>query len=325
MSSRSPSPRPSGPQPGGGRSGPAGRRKIWLTRRRVRNETWVVGPCRGTRRRRHPSPALRRPRGRPRGPRPPARPHRGHRGRRHAPPTAREAIAAALERAPRRRAHGPRDAERRRDRRDAPDRRRGARGANVVVLTSFSDNTRIHDALDAGALGYLLKDAEASRGRPRDPRRRRAASRRSTRASPAPVLARGTTPAALSGMTAREREVLVLLGTGLPNKVDRAPPGHQRGDREGAPHPDLPPDRRHRPHPGRDLGPRAPRRGGVGAGVAQRRRPGALDGHAGVRKPRLRADNPTEHHPACAGPAPRERTTGLEPATPSLGSWCSTN
>jgi DNA-binding NarL/FixJ family response regulator len=94
---------------------------------------------------------------------------------------------------------------------EAPD-------AQVVVLTSFSDNTRIHEALDAGARGYLLKDAEASevvraiqaaaRGEaPLDPRVARA------------VLARGTTPAALSGMTAREREVLGLLGTGLPNKA----------------------------------------------------------------------------------------------------------
>jgi DNA-binding NarL/FixJ family response regulator len=94
---------------------------------------------------------------------------------------------------------------------EAPD-------ARVVVLTSFSDNARIHDALDAGARGYLLKDAEASevvrairaaaRGEaPLDPRVARA------------VLARGTTPAALSGMTAREREVLALLGTGLANKA----------------------------------------------------------------------------------------------------------
>ena len=88
----------------------------------------------------------------------------------------------------------------------------------VVVLTSFSDNRRIHDALDAGARGYLLKDAEASevvrairaaaRGEaPLDPRVARA------------VLARGTTPAPLAGMTAREREVLALLGTGMANKV----------------------------------------------------------------------------------------------------------
>ena len=94
---------------------------------------------------------------------------------------------------------------------EAPD-------AQVVVLTSFSDHTRIHDALDAGARGYLLKDAEASevvraihaaaRGEaPLDPRVARA------------VLARGTTPAALGGLTAREREVLGLLGTGLANKA----------------------------------------------------------------------------------------------------------
>ena len=64
--------------------------------------------------------------------------------------------------APGRRAHGPRDAEPRRGRRDAADRRPRRPRRSVVVLTSFSDNTRIHDALDAGALGYLLKDAEAA-------------------------------------------------------------------------------------------------------------------------------------------------------------------
>ena len=33
-------------------------------------------------------------------------------------------------------------------------------GAAVVVLTSFSDRERILAALDAGAVGYLLKDAD---------------------------------------------------------------------------------------------------------------------------------------------------------------------
>src|SRR5919199_1827487 len=75
--------------------------------------------------------------------------------------------------------------------------------------------------------GYLLKDAEASevvrairaaaRGEaPLDPRVARA------------VLARGTTPAPLAGMTAREREVLALLGTGMANKVIARRPGHVR-------------------------------------------------------------------------------------------------
>ncbi len=127
--------RPFGPGSGWGAThGPEGRRQMSLTRRRVRNETWVVGPCRGTRPL-HPSPALRRPRGRARGPRAPPRPQRGHRGRRHG--RRRRGGRRAGGRAPsRRRAHGPRDAERRRDRRDPPDRGGGARdaggGAHVV-------------------------------------------------------------------------------------------------------------------------------------------------------------------------------------------------
>jgi DNA-binding NarL/FixJ family response regulator len=33
-------------------------------------------------------------------------------------------------------------------------------GTEVLVLTSFSDHARIHAAIDAGAVGYLLKDAD---------------------------------------------------------------------------------------------------------------------------------------------------------------------
>ena len=70
----------------------------------------------------------------------------------------------------------------------ASRRRGGSSGrdpdARVVVLTSFTDRERILGALDAGALGYLLKDAEpeelfrASGPRP-------GATPRSTRARPA--------------------------------------------------------------------------------------------------------------------------------------------
>jgi len=88
----------------------------------------------------------------------------------------------------------------------------------VVVLTSFSDRERILDALDAGAVGYLLKDAEPDelvRGI-------RAAARGESplapRAATAVLQARATrTPA--PELTQREAEVLELLGDGLPNKL----------------------------------------------------------------------------------------------------------
>jgi DNA-binding NarL/FixJ family response regulator len=91
-------------------------------------------------------------------------------------------------------------------------------GTAVLVLTSFSDRKRILGALDAGACGYLLKDAAsdevaegiraASRGEsPLDPRAARTII--NARADPGP----------LGALSEREREVLVLLGEGVPNKL----------------------------------------------------------------------------------------------------------
>jgi len=90
--------------------------------------------------------------------------------------------------------------------------------ARVVVLTSLSARERILDALDAGAIGYLLKDAEPDelvRGV-------RAAARGESPLSPRAaheVLAvrSGQKPAVK--LSAREREVLELVGEGLPNKL----------------------------------------------------------------------------------------------------------
>jgi len=89
--------------------------------------------------------------------------------------------------------------------------------ARIVVLTSFSDRERILDALDAGAIGYLLKDAEPDeliRGV------RAAAAGEAPlapKAASAVLTARaGQRPVA--EMTPREREVLGLLARGRANK-----------------------------------------------------------------------------------------------------------
>ncbi len=93
-----------------------------------------------------------------------------------------------------------------------------AQQTNVLVLTAFSDRPRILGALEAGACGYLLKDAAsedvaegiraAARGEsPLDPRAART------------VLSARSEPDPLAGLSQREREVLDALVEGLPNKL----------------------------------------------------------------------------------------------------------
>jgi DNA-binding NarL/FixJ family response regulator len=89
--------------------------------------------------------------------------------------------------------------------------------AHVVVLTSFSDRERILGALDAGAVGYVLKDAGADELA----RAIRAAARGESPLDPKAAHAvltarrdRGRVPV----LTDREREVLRMVGKGLPNK-----------------------------------------------------------------------------------------------------------
>jgi len=91
----------------------------------------------------------------------------------------------------------------------------------VVVLTSFGEQERVQAALEAGASGYLLKDADADEVAVAV----RAAHRGELQLDPA-VARRLTeslrTPSArdtLRRLTSREVEVLRLLGEGEPNKL----------------------------------------------------------------------------------------------------------
>lgn len=88
----------------------------------------------------------------------------------------------------------------------------------VVVLTSFGEQALVMEAIDAGASGFILKDAapselvgairSAARGEaPLDPRVARA------------VMSRRQENQPLQEMTAREREVLALVAAGLSNKL----------------------------------------------------------------------------------------------------------
>jgi DNA-binding NarL/FixJ family response regulator len=89
--------------------------------------------------------------------------------------------------------------------------------AQVVVLTSFSDRERILGALDAGAVGYVLKDAGADELA----RAIRAAARGESPLDPKAahaVLASRREPRPVQLLTGREREVLQMVGKGLPNK-----------------------------------------------------------------------------------------------------------
>jgi DNA-binding NarL/FixJ family response regulator len=96
--------------------------------------------------------------------------------------------------------------------------RAAAPGVNVVLLTAFSDRGRILDAIDAGAVGYLLKDVEPDELVRGLEAAARGESPLSPKAAQALVTARGER-SDQPQLTPREDEVLSLLAEGLPNKL----------------------------------------------------------------------------------------------------------
>lgn len=91
-------------------------------------------------------------------------------------------------------------------------------GPSVVVLTAFSDRKHIAEALDSGAVGYLLKDAAPEAV---------VAAIRSAAAGESPLDGRvartlltqqGRPAAAEATLTEREQQVLRLVARGLANK-----------------------------------------------------------------------------------------------------------
>ncbi len=98
----------------------------------------------------------------------------------------------------------------------------------VLVLSSFSDQDRVLEALDAGAIGYVLKDTDphdlleairsAARGHsPLDPQVART------------ILHARRHPAPVAELTEREQEVLALVGRGMANKQIARALGIQEG------------------------------------------------------------------------------------------------
>ena len=127
----------------------------------------------------------------------------------------------------------------------------------VVVLTSLLEDRRMLDALRAGAVGYLLKDAgpeeligairsAAAGDAPARPTRGASAAPQSAGAAAGPPTQRPR-----GGRAATRRRRIV-------EQAHRPTPRHLRTHGEGAPHQCLPAPRGDRPDPGRAVGPRAP-------------------------------------------------------------------
>jgi DNA-binding NarL/FixJ family response regulator len=89
--------------------------------------------------------------------------------------------------------------------------------AQVVVLTSLAEPERVLAALDAGAVGYLLKDAEPDEVVAGVRAAARGESPLAPKAARAVLTARAAHERA--DLTERERDVLRCVAGGLPNKL----------------------------------------------------------------------------------------------------------
>jgi two-component system, NarL family, response regulator LiaR len=107
--------------------------------------------------------------------------------------------------------------------------------SRVLVLTSFAEHNKVHDAISAGAIGYLLKDIlkadlvrairNASQGQPSlHPEVQRQLMRRVVSSAPPPLL---------EELTGRERVVLQLIAKGQSNKGIAAELGLSEGTVKG--------------------------------------------------------------------------------------------
>ena len=100
-----------------------------------------------------------------------------------------------------------------------PEIRRRLPSCNVLVFTSYAEDSQVRDALAAGATGYLLKDTL------RDDLVRAVREVAAGRAWLHPQAQRQMLdwmrrpPSGIDALTARERTVLLLLAEGLSNKL----------------------------------------------------------------------------------------------------------
>ncbi|MBI1379035.1 MAG: response regulator [Frankiales bacterium] len=91
-------------------------------------------------------------------------------------------------------------------------------GIDVIAVTSFIEEARIRAALEAGATGYLLKDADA--GDVADAIRAAVAGevRLDPAVAAALALSLRTPPSSAESLTPREREVVILVAEGRTNR-----------------------------------------------------------------------------------------------------------